>query len=130
MKKENIFKILLITFVVFNLFNALSVDKLVLAADYDLNEAAKEVAKGGLITTPQKIFDILVRVLRYIYTIFFVVAAIFIIVAAFNFLTAKGDPEKIKGARSQILWAVVAIVIGLISIGATQIITTFIEGAK
>lgn len=130
MKKENIFKILLITFIAFNLFNALSADKLVLAADYNLKEAAEKVAEGGLITTPQKIFDILVRVLRYVYTIFFVVAAIFIIVAAFNFLTAKGDPEKIKGARSQILWAVVAIVIGLISIGATQIITTFIEGAK
>lgn len=105
----------------------LTIVSVVLAQDFQ--QAASDLAKGSPIDSPSKIFDILARVARYTYTIFFIVAIIFIIIAAFNFLTAKGDPEKIKSARSQILWAVVAIAIALISVGAAQIILSFIEGA-
>lgn len=88
--------------------------------------AAEELADESPIKTPDKIFAILKSIVQYTYTIFFIVAIIFIIVAAFNFLTAKGEPEKIKGARAQILWACVAIAIALISVAAAQIINTFI----
>ena len=93
------------------------------------NQAITELCKSGNcpIKTPDKIFDILAKIVQYAYTVFFIVAIIFIIIAAFNFLTAQGDPEKIKGARAQILWAVVAIAIALISVGAAQIIQTFLK---
>ena len=99
----------------------------VLADTYDYQQAAQNLAQGSPVSTPDKIFQILAGVTRYVYTIFFIVAVIFIIIAAFNFLTAKGDPEKINSARSQILWAVVAIAIALISVGAAQIILLFIK---
>ncbi len=98
-----------------------------LAADYNLDDAAKKLAEGSPIQTPEKIFEILSGIVKWTYTIFFIVAVFFILVAAFNFLFARGDPEKIKSARSQILWAVVAIAIALISIGAAQIIKTFLK---
>jgi quinol-cytochrome oxidoreductase complex cytochrome b subunit len=96
------------------------------AADYDMNQAAQDLAQGSLIKEPRDIFVILAKVVRYAYTIFFIVAVLFILVAAFNFLTAQGEPDKIKKARAQITWALVAIAIALISVNAAQIIKTFL----
>jgi steroid 5-alpha reductase family enzyme len=73
------------------------------------------------------IFNILKTIVQYAYTIFFILAVLFILIAAFNFLTAKGDSSKVQGAKDQIKWAVVAIIIALISVGAAQIINSFIS---
>lgn len=98
-----------------------------LAANYDLNSAAEQLAAGSPISAPDQIFSVLIKIVKYGYTIFFITAVLFILVAAFNFLTAKGDPAKITSARNQILWAIVAIVIALLSVGAAQIINNFIS---
>lgn len=91
-------------------------------------QAAQDLCSGGTcpISSVEGIFNIIKKVVQWTYTIFFVVAVFFILLAAFNFLTAQGDPEKIKNARSQILWASVAIAIALISVGAAQIINSLI----
>ncbi len=62
------------------------------------------------------------------YTSFFIFAVIFILVAAFKYLTAAGEPEKIKTAHKMLIWAAVAIAIALIAVGATQIIKSFLGG--
>lgn len=98
-----------------------------LAANYDLNSAAQKLAEGSPVSDPTKIFAILAKIVRYGYTIFFITAVLFILMAAFNFLTAKGDPAKITSARSQILWAIVAIIIAMLSVGAASIISNFIS---
>ena len=93
----------------------------------DIRQQAEEMAQDSPIKTPDAIFDILAGILRYAYTIFFIVAIIFILIAAFNFLTAKDNPEKVKSARSQLMWAAVAIAIALISVGAANIVLRFLE---
>ncbi len=93
----------------------------------DIRQQAENLAQDSPIKTPEKIFDILAGILRYAYTIFFIVAIVFILIAAFNFLTAKDNPEKVKSARSQLMWAAVAIAIALISVGAANIILRFLE---
>ena len=95
----------------------------------DIKQQAEEMAEGlpANLKDPQGIFNILGGILRYAYTIFFIVAIIFILIAAFNFLTAKDNPEKVKSARSQLMWAAVAIAIALISVGAANIILNFLE---
>ncbi|MEK7162670.1 MAG: hypothetical protein AAB696_00005, partial [Patescibacteria group bacterium] len=65
-------------------------------------------------------------IVKYTYTIFFFVAIFFIIIAAFTYLTAGDDAIKIGSAHKQIFWAVIAIAIALVSIGAATIIQTFI----
>lgn len=101
----------------------------VFAADLSLDQAAQQLCSGNscVINNPQQIFTILSKIVRWTYTIFFIVAVFFILVAAFNFLTAQGDSTKIQEARNQILWAIVAIAIALISVGAAQIIKNFIQ---
>ncbi|MBN2197799.1 hypothetical protein JW698_01210 [Candidatus Wolfebacteria bacterium] len=124
MKKTT--KILLISFVFMSLFSAISFNVPALAEEYDFNKAAEELAEGSPIDDPDDVFVILAKIVKYTYTIFFIIAIIFIIIAAFNFLTGGDQPEKIKSAKNQIFWAVIAIAIALISTGAAQIIKSFI----
>lgn len=101
----------------------------VVFADLSLDQAAQQLCNGNncVINNPQQIFTVLSKIVRWTYTIFFVVAVFFILLAAFNFLTAQGDSAKIQEARNQILWAIVAVVIAMISVGAAQIIKNFIQ---
>ena len=80
------------------------------------------------VSSIQTIFDRIVNLLGWVYTIFFVIAAFFILFAAFTYLTAKGDPEKVKGARDQIIYAAIAIVVALLAFSIDQIISTFVIG--
>ena len=75
-----------------------------------------------------QLFDILLGALSWVYAIFFVIAAFFILFAAFTYLTAKGDPEKVKGARDQIIYAVIAIVVALLAFSIDKIVAAFISG--
>lgn len=61
------------------------------------------------------IIKILDNIAKWMYTIFFIVAAIFILIAAYNFLFAQGNPEKITSARKQVTYAVIAIIIALVA---------------
>lgn len=99
----------------------------VMAQSYDLNQVAGDMAEDSPIKNVDNIYEILRRVVQYAYTLFFILAVLFILIAAFNFLTAKGDSAKVQSARSQITWAAVAIVIALISVGAAEIIKSFIS---
>lgn len=62
------------------------------------------------------------------YTSFFIFAVIFILIAAFHYLTAAGEPEKIKTAHKMLIWAAVAIAIALLAVGATAIVKDFLGG--
>ncbi|HDH31269.1 MAG TPA: hypothetical protein ENH26_00660 [Candidatus Wolfebacteria bacterium] len=85
----------------------------------------------GLPASPIQDVDELVgtiaNIVTYVYIIFFVITILFIILAAFNYLTAGGDTEKIKNAHKQLIYASIAIVIALISIGAITIIENFLK---
>ncbi|MBI3638601.1 hypothetical protein HY227_02555 [Candidatus Wolfebacteria bacterium] len=54
--------------------------------------------------------DLIREIIRRVYIIFFFIAVIFVFVAAFYYLFAMGDPEKIKKAKNMIVCAAVAIV--------------------
>ena len=52
-----------------------------------------------------------------------VVAAIFVVVGAWGYITAAGDPGKLQKAKTTILYAI----IGLIIIALTEVLTAFIS---
>ena len=61
------------------------------------------------------------------YQIFFILAVLFILVAAFTYLRAGGDAAQVKKAQTILKNAVIAIVIALISTAASVIIQNFIN---
>ena len=65
------------------------------------------------------------RIIDIVFTILIAAAALFVMVGAFQFVTAGGDTEKVGAAREKILYAVIAVVVALLARG----IITFIRGA-
>ena|SRR3989344_2448012 len=61
----------------------------------------------------------------YLFWILIVAVLIFVVVAAFRYLTAAGDPEKVKKANYTLIYAAVAIVVALIARTLPQIVNSF-----
>ncbi len=67
-------------------------------------------------------------VINWIFWLLVVLTIIFVLLAAFRYLTAAGDPEKVKGAGNTLLYAAIAIVVALIAKGLPLIVSSFIGG--
>ena len=72
------------------------------------------------------IVGLLGQIVRWVYIIFFIIAVLMIILAAFSYLTAGGDEEKVKAAKNRIIYAAVAIMVALLAVGFESIIRTFL----
>jgi len=79
------------------------------------------------IDSTAKAYSLLITIVRWVYTIFFVVAVLFILFAAYNFILGGKDEAKVKLAKSQLKYAIIAIAIALISAGVTTVINNFLE---
>ena len=91
------------------------------------SQAAEQSEYGkSPIKSSDAVIGVLFNIAKFLYTACLIVAIIFIIIAGFNFLTAQADPEKIKTARHQIYYALIAIAVVLLSSGAAKIIETFL----
>lgn len=56
-----------------------------------------------------------------------VLAAAFILYAAFLYLTSATQPEKIENAKKYIIYAVVAIVVGFVARGLVSIVIDLLQ---
>ncbi len=68
-------------------------------------------------TTVGDIVDFIKYFLRWVSIIFFIIAVLFIIFAAFTYLTAAGDPTKVASAKDKLIYAAVAIIIVVLATG-------------
>ncbi len=62
--------------------------------------------------SPTALFE---RVFNFLFIVFVVVAAIGLLIAAYFFITAGGNPDGIKKARDFVLYTVIAVVIAAAS---------------
>ena len=74
-----------------------------------------------------QLYDLLITVVQWVYTIFYVIAVLFILIAAYNFITGAQSEDKIKTAKAQLKYAVIAIAIALVSTGVSALVKNFIE---
>jgi hypothetical protein len=77
---------------------------------------------GGVSTT-------ITKIVNWMIGLFWVIAVAFLIWAAFVYLTAGGDEEKIKEAKSRVVYALIAAAIALLSTGIQAIATSLLTGA-
>ena len=63
---------------------------------------------------------------NWVFAIFTVLTIIFVLLAAFQFVTAGGDAEKVGEARQKLIWASVGIIIALASKGLVPVIKNII----
>ena len=111
---------------------AVGVLALVLLPAISLAQPIANPTGGSGVTSPINsvtgVQDLLNRVLRIMYVIFFIIAAIFIVLAAFKYLTAQGDEEKVGEAKKMLIYAIVAIAVALIATGVSSVVGGVLGG--
>ena len=77
---------------------------------------------AGLLEHPEGLIICPIETIRIIANLLFgilaLVAVIFIILGAFALMTAQGDATKIETGRTQILYAIIAVIVAAVSWGA------------
>lgn len=78
------------------------------------------------ITTQTDLLRVVTTIVNWIFTIFIVISVIFIMIAAFDFVTGGDDPEKISKARQRIIWAIAGIAVALLARAIPTVLKTII----
>ncbi len=91
----------------------------VLAQENSQNVEANSIE----ISSIDDILNIINNIASWMYRILLAVAVIFVLMAAFTFLTSGDKPDSIKKAKNQILYAAIGIVIAIISFSVSTIVT-------
>jgi len=74
------------------------------------------------------IWEILDRALNWFFGIAIVIAAIMLVYAGFNYVTATGNEEKIKTATKTLIFALIGVAIALLAKGLPLLIQEFLQG--
>lgn len=67
------------------------------------------------INTFDDVIRLMCKLTSYAFTILVVLAIVFVIVAAFRYLTASGDPEKVKKANHTLIYAAVSLLVAILA---------------
>lgn len=106
---------------------ALVLPALAFAQDLPQPVAPTETAvPQGQITSLQGVLQTLCTVFAWAFYFLIVLAVIFVIVAGFKYLTAAGDPEKVKSAGTMLLYTAVAIGVALLARAVPLIVGSFL----
>ena len=92
----------------------------------DIPEAYRLGEKTNVPTTGATLITRIQLIANWVFAIFLAISLIFIIVGAFQFVTAGGDPAKVSEARQKLMYAVIGIAIGLLVLGIPAIIRNIV----
>ena len=93
----------------------------VVLAQEDINpEFAPPTA--GVPDTGNELLDKITIAGNWVFAVLIAVAVIFILMAAFDFITGQGDPEKMSSARQKIIFAAIGFGVALIATGLDNVI--------
>jgi hypothetical protein len=86
-----------------------------------------EATPAPIIQDVGGVIGILNFVLKLVYTIFFIAAVFFILIAGFGYLTASGDPAKVKKATNRLIYGIVGVAVGLLATGVKALVANFLS---
>lgn len=110
---------------------ALSVFSFACQAQQTPQQAAEELAGDSPITSIDSVVNIMKFIIKYLYVIFGLVAVVFILGAAWDFLSDSGDGKKKANGGKKLLYASIAVVIVLLASSFSLIVNSIIEkGSK
>lgn len=84
-------------------------------------------APASGLTDAGDIITIIEKIGGYIFTGLLVLAAIFLVVAGYFFVTAGGNPENVNKARQMLINALIGVAVGLASRGLITIISNLVQ---
>ncbi|MBI2639470.1 MAG: hypothetical protein HYW90_01090 [Candidatus Sungbacteria bacterium] len=75
-----------------------------------------------------QLINLINQIATWFEAIVFILAIIMILVAAFQFLTAAGNEEKVATARKSLIWGLVGIAVALFARVAKSFVASFLGG--
>ncbi len=81
---------------------------------------------GGVPTTPNEIVKLLEGLANWFLFALSILAGFFILFAAWQYLSSGGNDEKVKSAKNYLIYAVVAIIVGLLARGIPFVVSNLI----
>ena len=84
--------------------------------------AGSELPTTGIPVTGGELIDRIALIGNWVFAIFLAISLIYIILGAFQFVTAGGNPEQVSAARQKLIFAVIGIAIALLAAGFDDII--------
>ena len=95
--------------------------------------SAVETPVNGLPTTgiPQTGTSLVTRIGligNWVFAIFLALSLIYIVLAAFQFVTGGGNPEQVSGARQKLIYAAIGIAVALLAAGFDNILRSILVG--
>ena len=123
MKKKYLFLILILSF-------AFSGFAFAEASSHNLPPAEYQLPKTGIPTEGKEVLSLIELVASWVFAIFVAVSIVFIVMGAFEFVTAQGDPAKITKARQSLIFAVIGIAIALMAFAIPRVVRNVIVGSS
>ena len=74
------------------------------------------------------IWEVLIKALNWFFNAAIIVAAIFLVFAGWQYVTAAGDEEKAKKGLNTLIYALIGVGIALLAKGLIYIVSTFVIG--
>ena len=71
--------------------------------------------------------DLAAGIIGFIFNLALAIVPIMFIIAGLAFITAAGDPEKIKRAKDMVLWTIIGFMLILMATGIIQVIQEIFE---
>ena len=65
---------------------------------------------------------------NWLFAILLIVAVIYVIIAAYHFITAQGDPDKVKLARNMVLYSLIGVAVAIASKGLVVLVRRVMRG--
>lgn len=81
---------------------------------------------GAPVTSLEQGVGLFITTIQWMYTLIFIFAVVFILLAAYTFVTSSGDEKKVEKAKKQIWYAVIAVAVALLSVSFTVLIQNFL----
>lgn len=78
------------------------------------------------IATLPALFTRLETLVNWFFAFFLILAVVFLLWAAFMYLTSAGDEEKVGKAKKALIWAIVALVVAFLAKGIIAIVKNFL----
>ncbi len=69
-------------------------------------------------------------VVNWLFTFLILLVIVFVIVAAYRYLTAAGDPEKVKSASNTLIYAAIAVIVALLARSMPVLVGSLISGSS
>ena len=75
------------------------------------------LAQNNAVNIPTTLQDAVGRIVGPFFLVLVAISTIFIIFAAYTFVTAGGDPGKAETARAALIYAIIGIVVAFLALG-------------